>query len=68
MQNCNGPIDGPLILSSSSSESKGALKYDLRVKEALFIRRYNCGPYKGMNEDMGSYVTTTQWAPVFNGM
>ena len=68
MQNCNGPINSPEILSNSSTKSKGALKYDLRVKKALYIRRFNCGPFKGLNEDMGSYVSTTQWQPVFNGM
>ena len=41
-------------------------KFDLRVKEVLFIRRYNCGPGNGKNEDLGSYVTTTQWEPVFH--
>ena len=68
MQHCEGPIEGPETLCTSSSKNKFALKHDLRVKEALFIRRFDCGPYKGMNEDMGSYVKTTQWAPVFNGM
>ena len=68
MQHCNGPIEGPETLCTANSKYKGALKHDLRVKEALYIRRLNCGPNKGMNEDMGSYVTTTQWAPVFNGM
>ena len=38
----------------------------LRVMEALHIRRLNCGPGKGMNEDMGSYVTTNQWQPILN--
>ena len=68
MQHCDGPIKGPEILSNMSGKSKSSLKYDLRIKEALFIRQQNCGPNKGLNEDMGSYVTTTQWAPVFNGM
>ena len=68
MQNCNGPMNGPEILSNLSTKSKGALKYDLRVKEALYSRRFNCGPFKGLNEDMGSYVSTTQWQPIFNGI
>ena len=41
-------------------------KFDLRVREALYIRRYQCGPGKGMNQDYGSYVYTNQWQPVFN--
>ena len=48
--------------------TKTALKYDLRIREALHIRRYRTGPHLGLNEDMGSYVKTTQWAPVFNEM
>ena len=68
MQHCNGPIDGPHILSTMSAKSKNSLKYNLRIKEALYIRQQNCGPNRGLNEDMGSYVTTTQWAPVFNRM
>ena len=50
------------------NKNKSALKYDLRVREALYIRRFNTGPNRGMNEDLGSYVRTNQWAPVFNGM
>ena len=64
MEKCNGPN----ILETKSIKNKSALKYNLRVSEALYIRRYNTGPYKGMNEDMGSYVKTNQWAPVFNDM
>ena len=69
MEKCNGEIEGPSILCTANSKSsKNGMKYDLRVKEALFIRRYDCGPFKGMNEDNGSYVKTTQWDPVFADM
>ena len=69
MEKCNGEIEGPSILCTANTKSsKNRMKYDLRVKEALFIRRYDCGPFKGMNEDNGSYVKTTQWDPVFAGM
>ena len=68
MEKCSGPIDGPKILETLNNKNKGALKFDLRVREALYIRRYNTGPHRGMNEDMGSYVRTNQWAPIFNGM
>ena len=68
MQHCRGPINGPEILETTSSKSKSALKYDLRIKEALYIRKFECGPNKGMNKDMGSYISTTQWAPILNGM
>mgnify|MGYP001794005425 CR=1 FL=1 len=68
MRDCSGQIDGPKILETISKKSKWGKKYDMRIKEALYIRRFNTGPWKGMNKDMGSYVTTSQWATVFNGM
>ena len=68
LQHCEGPINGPEILETVSAKTKSGVKYDLRIKEALYIRKFDCGPNKGMNEDMGSYISTTQWAPVLNGM
>ena len=68
MQHCTTPIEKPEILCFAENKNKNKLKYDLRVKESLFIHRYNCGPGKGMNEDWGSYVKTTAWTPVFNRM
>ena len=68
IQHCNGTINGPQILESITNKNKNALKFDLRVREALYIRRFNAGPTKGMNEDMGSYVKTSQWTTVFDGM
>ena len=65
MENCDAQIEGPYIIETGDRKNKN-LKYDLRIGEALNIRRYNCGPGKGMNEDYGSYVTTQQWQPVFN--
>ena len=67
METCKAEIDGPNILHLSNDRQKNP-KYDLRIMEALNIRRFNSGPGKGMNEDMGSYVTTNQWQPVFNRM
>ena len=67
MQHCKANIEGPSILYTSDDRQKN-VKQDLRIMEALHIRRLNCGPGRGMNEDMGSYVTTNQWQPVFNRM
>ena len=67
MEKCNARIEGPKILCTSDDRKKNP-KFDLRITEALHIRRLNCGPGKGMNEDWGSYVTTQQWQPVFNRM
>ena len=44
-------------------KSKKKLAYDIKIREALEIRRHNCGPGKGLNEDMGSYVKTDIWDP-----
>ena len=51
-----------------SGKNKKKLDYDLKVGEALEIKKANCGPGKGMNEDWGSYVKTDAWNPVFNTM
>ena len=67
MERCDSPIDGPKILYPMNGNDKNS-KYNLRIMESLFIRKFNCGPGKGMNEDFGSYVTTTQWQPIFNKM
>ena len=40
------------------------LEFDLRVREALEIRKHDCGPGRGLNEDMGAYVKTDIWDPV----
>ena len=47
-----------------SGKNKKKLDYDLKVGEALEIRKANCGPGKGMNEDWGSYVKTDAWNPM----
>ena len=45
-------------------KNKKLLGYNMRIREALEIRRHNCGPGKGLNEDMGAYVKTDIWDPV----
>ena len=68
-ENCNAEIDWtPEILSRPNIRDPVALKHHLRTEEALWIRRYQCGPGKGLNEDWGSYVKTDAWAPVFSSM
>ena len=49
-------------------KNKKKLTYELKVREALEIKRHNCGPGHGLNEDYGAYVKTTQWNPVFHDM
>ena len=54
-EHCDAPIDwdNPDVLVTMQNRNKRALQYDLRVTEALEIRRNNCGLGKGLNEDMG---------------
>ena len=54
--------------SSPSGPPPKKLDYDQKEWEALKIKKENCGPGKGMNEDWGSYVKTDAWNPVFNTM
>ena len=69
-QTCKAPVDweNPVVLATMSGKNKKRLAYDLKVREALEIRRNNCGPGSGHNEDMGAYVKTSQWDPVFRKM
>ena len=70
-QECNSPMNWtPEILSrpNTRKQTPQQLKHHLRVEEALWIRRLQCGPGKGLNEDYGSYVKTDAWQTVFNHM
>ena len=49
-------------------KNKKKLNYDLKVWEAMEIKKANCGPGRGLNEDWGAYVKTDAWNPVFNTM
>ena len=41
--------------------------YRQKVRESLKIRRLKTGPdeERGLNKDLGDYVTTTTWNPLF---
>ena len=56
------------VITNMTNKNKKKLTYDLKVREALEIRRHNCGPGSGLNEDLGAYVKTTMWDPVFHQM
>ena len=67
----DAPISEPEILSTATiakKKSKEKVNHDILVQESLYIRRFDCGPNRGMNEDWGSYVKTTAWTPVFSRM
>jgi hypothetical protein len=67
-ETCSAPIDwdNPEILSCVSGKDKKKMKFDLKVQEALFIKKLNSGPNHGLNEDWGSYVKTGSWAPILS--
>ena len=68
-QSCTAEVDWePEVVTTMTNKNKRKLTYDLKVREALEIRRHNCGPGLGLNEDFGAYVKTTMWNPVFNKM
>jgi len=56
------------VVTNKTNKNKKKLIYDLKVREALEIRRHNSGPGSGLNEDFGAYVKTTMWDPVFHKM
>ena len=51
-------------LHTMQSKHKQKPGYDLRVCEAMEIRRHGSGPGKGLNEDMGAYIKTDMWDPI----
>ena len=67
---CKEEVDweNPKILATMANKNKKRLAYDLKVREALEIKRQNSGPGSGLNEDFGAYVKTSQWNPVFHSM
>ena len=69
-ETCQEPVDweNPDLLKTIWGKNKKKLAYELKVREALEIKRHNCGPGHGLNEDYGAYVKTTQWNPVFHDM
>ena len=69
-EHCKTAVDWekPTVIVNKSNKNKKKLNFDLKVREALEIRRRGCGPGHGLNEDYGSYVKTTMWNPVFHRM
>ena len=65
-QQCQQPFDtsNVSVITTMQGKKKKSLAYNLKIREALEIRRNDCGPGKGLNEDMGAYVKTDLWDPV----
>ena len=51
-------------IHNMQGKKRRKLAYDTKIREAFEIRRHGCGPGKGLNEDMGSYIRTDIWDPV----
>mgnify|MGYP001793888252 CR=1 FL=1 len=56
------------VIATVQGKSKRKIVYDLKIREALEIRRQKCGPGRGLNEDMGAYVKIDIWDPVLHTM
>ena len=56
------------VLTNMTNKNEKKLAYDLKVREGLEIRRHNCCPGRGLDENMGAYVKTSLWNPVFHHM
>ena len=69
-QQCQQQFDktNATVITAMQGKNKKRLAYNLKVREALEIRRHNSGPGKGLNEDMGAYVKTDLWDPVLRTM
>ena len=69
-QQCQQQFDkaNASVITTMQGKSKKRLAYNLKIREALEIRRHNSGPGKGLNEDMGAYVKTDLWDPVLRTM
>ena len=68
-ENCKEDLEWePDVIVNMTDKNQKRLTYNLKVREALEIRRHNSGPGQGLNEDYGAYVKTTAWNPVFNQM
>ena len=69
-EHCQEAIDWtkPTVITTMTNKRKNKLTYDLKIREALEIRRHDTGPGRGLNEDNGAYVKTPAWNVVFHQM
>ena len=56
------------VVQKMQGKNKKRLGYDMRIREAIEIRKNKCGPGRGLNEDMGAYVKTDIWDTVLKSM
>ena len=69
-EHCQSSIDweNPRVITSMNNKSKSKLNYDLKIWAALKIHRNNCGPGRGLNEDLGAYVISPTWNVILHQM
>jgi hypothetical protein len=67
-EHCHLPVDweNPKIITTMTNKNKKKLAFDLKVCEAVEIRKNQSWPERGLNEDFGAYIRTNTWAPVLN--
>ncbi len=68
-QHCQEQFDqeNATVITTMQDKNKKRLSYNLKVREALEIRRHNSGPGNGLNEDMGAYIKTGDlWDPALH--
>ena len=66
-QHCDEPFDTANceVIKTFSNKNKKKLNYDLKVWEALEIKKNNCGPGRGLNEDWGGLRQNRRVEPCF---
>ena len=69
-QNCTHEFnkDNFTPIHNMQGKNKKYLGYNMRIREAMEIRRHDSGPGRGLNEDMGAYIRTDIWDPVLNSI
>jgi hypothetical protein len=65
---CHLSVDweNPEVITTMAIKNEKKLAFDLKVHEALEIRKNQSRLGRGLNEDFGAYVRTNTWAPVLN--
>ena len=60
--------DCPMDWEKTKTIAVEPIFFRRKVREALEIRRLKCGPEntKGLNRDLGDYVTTNTWSTLFD--
>jgi hypothetical protein len=58
--------ENPEIIATMANKNKKKLAFDLKIREALRIKKNQSWPGRGLNEDFGAHDKTNTRAPVLN--